>query len=72
MELQPLGGRTTGPAAGVASLRVGDLESRDAVVVVHDPGSAFDGILGNTFLGRYRVTLDADRRQLQLRLLAGD
>ena len=72
VELQTLGGRTTGPSAVVASLRVCDLEIRDALVVVHDPGSAFDGILGNTFLGRYRVTLDADRRQLQLRLLAGD
>jgi hypothetical protein len=51
---------------------VGDLEMRDAPVVIHDPGSGFDGILGNTFLGRYRVTVDADRRQLQLRLLARD
>jgi hypothetical protein len=31
-----------------------------------------DGILGNTVLDRSRVTLDADRRQLQLRLLARD
>jgi hypothetical protein len=72
VELHTLGGRTTGPAATVASLRVGDLELRDAPVVLHDPGPGFDGILGNTFLGRYRITVDADRRQLQLRLLARD
>jgi predicted aspartyl protease len=72
VELHTLGGRTAGPAAVVASLRVGDLELRDAPVVLHDPGPAFDGILGNTFLGRYRVTVDADQRQLQLRLLARD
>lgn len=72
VELQTLGGRTVGPSATVASLRVGDLELRDAPVVLHDPGPAFDGILGNTFLSRYRVTVDADRRQLQLRLLARD
>ena len=38
-------------------------------IVLHEPGWGLDGILGNTFLNRYRVTLDADRRQLQLRLL---
>ena len=72
VELHTLGGRTTAPAAVVASLRVGDLELRDAPVVLHETGLPFDGILGNTFLGRYRVTVDADRRQLQLRRLARD
>jgi predicted aspartyl protease len=68
VELHTLGGRTMGPSAVLASLRVGDLELRDAPVVLHDPGPGLDGILGNTFLSRYRVTVDADRRQLQLRL----
>ena len=72
VELHTLGGRTAGPAAILRSLRVGDLELRDAPVVLHDPGPGLDGILGNTFLSRYRVTVDADRRQLQLRLLARD
>jgi clan AA aspartic protease (TIGR02281 family) len=67
VELQTLGGRTAGPAATVASLRVGSAEVRDAPVVVHDPGPGLDGILGNTFLSRYRVTVDGDRRQLHLR-----
>ena len=67
-----MGGRTAGAAATVASFRVGDLELRDAPVVVHDPGPDFDGILGNSVLGRYRVTVDADRRQLLLRPLGRD
>ena len=72
VELQTLGGRTVGPPAVLSSLRVGNLEARDAPVVLHDPGPGLDGILGNTFLARYRVTVDAERRQLQLRLLARD
>lgn len=72
VELHTLGGRIAGPSAVLASLRVGDLEERDAPVVLHDPGAGLDGILGNAFLGRYRVTLDATRRQLQLRRLAHD
>ena len=50
----------------VASLRVGVAEARDLPVVIHDPGPGLDGILGNTFLGRYNVSIDADRRQLRL------
>ena len=53
-------------------MRVGNLELRDAPVVLHDPGPGLDGILGNTFLSRYQVTVDADRRQLHLRPLARD
>lgn len=72
VELQTLGGRTSGLSAIVRSLRVGDLEVSDAPVVIHDPGSGVDGILGNSVLGRCRVIVDADRRQLHLRLLARD
>ena len=70
VELQTLGGRTAGTPATVCSLRVGTLELRDAPVFLHDPGPGLDGILGNTFLSRYQVTVDADRRQLHLRPLA--
>jgi predicted aspartyl protease len=72
VELHTLGGLAVGPSAVAAPLRVGDVELRDAPVVLHDPGPGFDGILGNTFLSRYRVTVDGDRRQLQLRLLTRD
>ena len=70
VELQTLGGRTRGPAATVASLRVASAELHDLPVVVHDPGPGLDGILGNTFLSHYRLTLDSDRRQLRLQPLA--
>ena len=59
----------------VRSLQVGDATLRDVPVVLHDPGPGVDGILGNTFLSHYLVTVDADRRQLSLgpldRLAAG-
>ena len=68
IELQTLGGRTRGPSAVVTSLAVGDAVMRDVPVVLHEPGPGVDGILGNTFLSHYLVTLDADRRQLALRI----
>ena len=49
---------------------MGDALLHDAPVVLHDPGPGVDGILGNTFLSHYLVTVDADRRQLALRSLA--
>jgi clan AA aspartic protease (TIGR02281 family) len=67
VELHTLTGRALAPSARVASLRVGDAELRDAPVVLHDPGLGLDGILGNTFLGHYLVTLDAAERRLHLR-----
>jgi clan AA aspartic protease (TIGR02281 family) len=68
IELQTLGGRTRGPSAIVASVEVGEAVLRDVPVVLHDPGPGVDGILGNTFLSHYLVTVDADRRQLALRV----
>ena len=70
VELQTLGGRTRGASATVASLRVGTAELHELPVVIHDPGPGLDGILGNTFLSHYRLTVDSDRRQLTLRPLA--
>lgn len=70
VELQTLGGRTSGSSATVASLKVGPAELQSVPVVLHDPGPGVDGILGNTFLSRYRVTVDADRRELHLRPIA--
>jgi len=68
IELQTLGGRTRGPSAIVTSVQVGDALLREVPVVLHDPGPGVDGILGNTFLSHYHVTVDADRRQLALRV----
>ena len=56
----------TGSSVTLASLRVGTAELRDVPVVLHDPGPGIDGILGNTVLARYRLTLDSDRHLLQL------
>jgi clan AA aspartic protease (TIGR02281 family) len=66
LELQTLAGLTTGPVVTLDSLKVGAMLLRELPVVIHDPGPGVDGILGNTVLNRYRVTLDADRRLLHL------
>jgi clan AA aspartic protease (TIGR02281 family) len=69
LELETLGGRTKAAWASVASLRVGGAEVRNADVVIHAPGGDIDGILGNTFLSRWDVAVDPDRRILRLRTL---
>jgi clan AA aspartic protease (TIGR02281 family) len=69
LELETLGGRTRAPWATVAALRVGGAEVRNADVVVHHPGNDIDGILGNSFLTRWDVSVDPDRRLLTLRPL---
>lgn len=71
IELQTVAGRSSGPAVRVRTIRVGDLQLTDVPIVVHDPGPGFDGILGNAFLSRYRLTLDPDRHLLVLRPLDG-
>jgi clan AA aspartic protease (TIGR02281 family) len=68
-ELHTVAGPTAGPSATLASVRLGAAEARNVPVVVHEPGLGLDGILGNTFLGRFTVTLDAGRRLLRLRPL---
>jgi clan AA aspartic protease (TIGR02281 family) len=70
LELSTLGGPTAGPPAVAASLRIGTADVENVHVVIHDPGPGLDGILGNTFLGRYNVSIDADQRQLRLRAFA--
>ena len=65
--LQTISGRTSGPLVRIPLLRVGDAEAEDVVAVVHPPGPSMDGILGNTFLSRFTVTLDPERGVLHLR-----
>ena len=69
LELDTLGGRTRAPWASASSIRVGEAELRNADVVLHHPGDEIDGILGNSFLARWDVSLDPDRRLLKLRPL---
>jgi clan AA aspartic protease (TIGR02281 family) len=67
VELETLSGRASGPTVSIPSLRVGGIELRDVPAVIHEPGFGVDGILGNTVLARFTVTIDADRRLLSLR-----
>jgi aspartyl protease family protein len=61
-------GRTEGRLVALDSIRIGEVESTDVpTVVVSTLEPGIEGILGNTFLGRYAVTLDAQRRVLHLR-----
>ena len=73
LEMETLGGRAHAPWATVSSLRVGNAEVLDAQVVIHPSGGDLDGILGNTFLNRWDVSVEPDRRLLRLRpLQSGD
>ena len=67
--LHTVAGPTTAPSVTITSVRLGVAEARNVPAVIHDPGLDLDGILGNSFLGRFAVTLDADRQLLQLRSL---
>jgi clan AA aspartic protease (TIGR02281 family) len=69
LELQTVGGRAAGRSTRIHSIRLGEAEARDVEALIVDPGPGLDGILGNTFLGRYVVTLDADASTLGLRPL---
>ena len=62
-----VGGRTEGPIVKLSSVRVGDVEAEDVIAVVHPISPGIHGLLGNTFLGRFTVTLDPQQRTLQLR-----
>jgi aspartyl protease family protein len=64
--LQTISGLTSGHVVTIPSLRVGDVEAEDVIAVVHPVGPSMDGILGNTFLSRFTVTLDPERGLLRL------
>jgi predicted aspartyl protease len=65
--MQVVGGVTTGRRVTIASVRVGDAEVEHVEAVILSVGPGIDGLLGNTFLGRFTVTLDPDRSVLILR-----
>jgi aspartyl protease family protein len=68
--LQTVAGSTSGAPTSVASIRVGTADARNVPAVIHEPGLDVDGILGNSFLSRFRVTFDAGRHLLHLRPLS--
>ena len=65
--MQVVGGITAAARVTIASIRVGDAEVENVAAVVHSIGPGIDGLLGNTFLGRFTVTLDPDKGVLVLR-----
>ena len=65
--LRVVGGVTAGPRVTLASVRAGDAEVEDVAAVIHAIGPGIDGLLGNSFLGRFTVTLDPDKDVLVLR-----
>jgi len=67
MTMQIVGGRTTGSIVQLASVRVGDAEAEDVTAVVHPISPGIPGLLGNSFLARFIVTLDPQQGILHLR-----
>ena len=67
VEIMTLTGKTKGHVVSLDSIKVGETEALDVSTVVHEFQDGIQGILGNSFLGRYAVTLDAQRRLLHLR-----
>ena len=65
--MQVVGGRTTGRVVKLASVRVGGAEAEDVTAVVHPVGPGIHGLLGNSFLSRFTVTLDPQEGVLHLR-----
>ena len=64
--LETISGLTRGHVVTIPSLRVGDVEAQGVIAVVHPLGPSMDGILGNTFLSRFTMTLDSERGVLRL------
>jgi clan AA aspartic protease (TIGR02281 family) len=66
LKLLTMSGETEGPAVTIPSLQVGDHEARGVAGVIHALPD-LEGILGNTFLARFSITLDARRGLLIVR-----
>ena len=67
VQVTTMRGRTEGRLVSLDSIRIGEVEATDVPTVVQSLEPRIDGILGDTFLSRYAVTLDAQRRVLYLR-----
>jgi clan AA aspartic protease (TIGR02281 family) len=66
VQLQTISGLTRGHVVTIPSLRVGEVEAQDVIAVVHPLGPSMDGILGNTFLSRFTMTLDSEGGVMRL------
>jgi clan AA aspartic protease (TIGR02281 family) len=67
VKLMTLAGAISAPLTTIPSLTVGGLEASAVKAVIYDVGPGIDGILGNSFLDRYQVTVDSARARLVLR-----
>jgi len=67
LKLSTLAGVITAPLTTIPSLSVGGLEAVRVKAVIYDVGPGVDGILGNSFLDRYQVTVDSAGGRLLLR-----
>jgi predicted aspartyl protease len=63
-----VGGSVTRPIARLRSLKVGEAEVQNLVVLIHDfhPHPRIEGLLGMDFLGRFHVSLDSRKQLLVL------
>ena len=66
IRLMTPGGPTSGRFVKIPSIRIGDMEVRDVPAVIHASVGFADGLLGNTFLRHFTMTLDQDRGLLTL------
>jgi clan AA aspartic protease (TIGR02281 family) len=66
VRLMTPGGPTSGRFVKIPSIRIGDMEVRDVPAVIHSSVGFADGLLGNTFLRHFTMTLDQDRGLLTL------
>jgi len=66
--VQTVGGVIAVTISRLRSLKVGEAEVNDLLIIVHDfsPDPRINGLLGMDFLGRYRFGLDAQRQVLVL------
>lgn len=67
--MNTVGGPVQAEVVRVNSIRVAEMEVTDSVVTIFDLPDAppgIDGLLGLSFLGRFEVTLDAEKPQLLL------
>lgn len=65
--LQAVGGRSTVPLVTLRSIQVGKARAKDVDAAVQEIGPGVEGLLGNSFLSRYTVTLDPAQGVLHLR-----
>lgn len=67
IRLLTIAGAITAPLTTIPSIAVGSFEASAVKAVIYNVGPELDGILGNSFLDRYQVTVDSARARLVLR-----